>query len=322
MRTSHKLTRIFVALFALIVMAGAALAGQPDPTNTAVSDQKAGSVLVFPYYNSDGTQGAVNTRISISNVGASDFGPGESTYMHLFFLRGTDCSQADIFICPTPNGSTVFDVNSFDPGVKGWLIGVAVDQYGAPTQANRFIGNAYVRDNDVIGNYAAEAFAKISAGSVAVANDASTLNFNGTDYDMVPGRHQVELLSPNDAQQRIITVRVGGTIGGTITGAGATGVSVWYDENEKGYSGPSWVGNCQSDYAVTPTIRTVPRLGTVIPSGRSGQVAFNTNGTVGLLLTSTKKADGSNAAWSGIRGLHKFRPIAATLSMPVFMPTC
>ena len=63
--TSHKFTRLFFALAALIVLAASALAGTA-PANIGVSDQKAGSLLAFPYYTS---QGSSDTRLTISNTG-------------------------------------------------------------------------------------------------------------------------------------------------------------------------------------------------------------------------------------------------------------
>jgi hypothetical protein len=102
MQTSHKLTRFFVACLALVAMATAALA---QVTNNIPSDQKAGSVLVFPYYNST-ANGAVDTRLTITNTSLTT-----NAYIHLFFVS-SGCSQADMFMCLTPMGQFSLDTSS------------------------------------------------------------------------------------------------------------------------------------------------------------------------------------------------------------------
>ena len=93
---TSQFSRLFFALAALIVLAASALAGNP-PTNVAVSDQKAGSVLAFPYYTSVGTS---DTRLTISNTG------NYSANVHMFFVDAS-CNQADQYICLTANASAV-----------------------------------------------------------------------------------------------------------------------------------------------------------------------------------------------------------------------
>src|SRR4051812_45299126 len=106
MQTSHKLARIFVALFTLVVLAAAAMA-QAIPTDISVSDQKAGSVLVYPYYNSN-SQTKADTRITLSNLHAT-----QTVAVHLFFLDKS-CSQADTYVCLTPNASVALKASEFD----------------------------------------------------------------------------------------------------------------------------------------------------------------------------------------------------------------
>ena len=75
MKTIRFITQLFSALSLLTIFSLNAFAA---PTNVGVSDQKAGSVLVFPYYKSDAA--AIDTRITISNTGAT------TTKVHLFFV--------------------------------------------------------------------------------------------------------------------------------------------------------------------------------------------------------------------------------------------
>ncbi len=65
------------------------------PVNVHVSDQKAGSLLVFPYYVSKAAE-QKDTRLTISNIGEN------ATTVHLFFIDGTSCNQADQFFASPP----------------------------------------------------------------------------------------------------------------------------------------------------------------------------------------------------------------------------
>ena len=311
MQTSHKLTRIFVALFTLIVMTAAALAGT-DPSNIGVSDQKAGSVLVFPHYTSN-SQTKADTRISITNVGAA------TTKVHVLLLDKT-CAQADYFVCPTANGSIVDKASNLDPDNTGYIIAYAVDANGTPTTANRLIGNAFVNDGEWIGNYGAEAFWAGTDVSPSDLQDGKTdvaaLNFYGA-----PCEFAVEIQSPKDAIQKIITVGLNGDVSAmTVWGSAQSGVGFAYNAQERGGSFAKLLtGACYSEAFITDTNPRVPTtLGVVIGAGNAGNLRFSIYAGVGLILTSNK----SKSGFSGIRTLHKTKTVATQLIVPKFMPTC
>lgn len=214
MRTSHKLTQLFVALTALVALATASFAQAPTTgaivpagvlNQIEVSDQKPGSVLVFPYYTSN-AQTKADTRITISNLATANLtvvpapGPnpiGAFQYtgtiiVHLFFIRGGDCQQSDQYICLTKGASISFKTSEQDPDVTGYAIAVAVDQNGLPVSWNALIGNAFVNNGTTQGNYGAEAFANSGPfgflTTLANLNSASaTLVFNGGNPAGVPG---------------------------------------------------------------------------------------------------------------------------------------
>ena len=352
MRTSHKLTRLFFALSALIVLAASAFAG-PAPTNIGVSDQKAGSFLAFPYYTSLGTS---DTRLTISNVG------DRTVAVHMFFI-GADCAQADQTICLTANASATFLASEYDPSNSGYLLAVAVAPdstsfftspvvvppaiasaaipTGCPVQYNGLIGNAFVNDGNYVGNYGAEAFWQHTAPLAAdcdTNNWLATLRFNGNcgvgGYDYQPNQFVAEIQSPNDSiGQRILMAGLGGsgnssangTIGSSLNGAGQSGIGVAYNDGEKpgSYSSP-FTGSCLRSFIIDPRTPRVPGgLGSqiginnnaLIPSGRTGTLKWNTNGSVGLILTPRQ---GLNK-WSGIRTLHKTGVATNnTLTIPIF----
>lgn len=307
MQTSHKLTRILVALFALIVLAAAAMAQAPT-TDINVNDQKAGAILVYPYYTSDAQTNA-DTRITLSNLGTA------TAAVHLFFLD-RNCSQADTYVCLTPNASIVMKASEFDPDVKGgWLMAVNVDRNGVPVNNSWLIGNAFVNNGTEVGNYGAEAFDLIRS---VLANDQVT----ATMFYRAPNQFAVEIQSPNDATgQKIVTVGLQGTIAGsTMTGAGQSGTGVVYNGNEKPFgSFTGFIKNgCRSEAIIdTKTPRVPLGLGVLLPSGQIGTMKWGTaNGSVGLLITPT------NNKWYGIRGLHKTSEIATETVIPVFNPMC
>ena len=88
--------------------------------NVGVSDQKPGSLLVFPYYSSR-TAERKDTRLTISNVGP------QLTYVHVFLIEGTSCNQADFFLCLTPRAIYSFKASDYDPENTGYMLAVAVD---------------------------------------------------------------------------------------------------------------------------------------------------------------------------------------------------
>ena len=287
----------------------------PKVVNVGVTDQKAGSVLVFPYYNSKSAE-SKDTRVTISNTGL------DQTNVHLFFIDGANCNQADQFVCLTPNASLSINTSEYDPETTGWLLAVAVDAAGKPVQNNSLIGNAFVNDSTYMDNYGAESFWAHS--SLLSAMDGSsmtaTLFFDGSSYDAVPNQLVTEIQSPLSVTgQKIVTVGMSGDLTlGTLTGAGQVGIGVAYngDERAASFSG-LLTGKCQASNVLTNTIPRVPgTLGGLIPKGQVGTIKLNIGAGVGLIMTpKTNK-------WSGIRGFHKTGLTSTSITIPVFVPVC
>ena len=316
MQTSHKLTRIFFALMTLIVLAAGALAQAAD---IDISDQKAGSALVYPYYTSD-SQSKGDTRVTLSNVGT------QTVAVHLFFFDKS-CNQADTFVCLTPNASIAMKASEFDPEVQGgWLLAVAVNAAGRPLgqnlaegSYNALIGNAFVNSGNEVGNYGAEAIRDFTTGRVIIGGvtdpTQDTITFNA------PTQFAVEIQSPVDAAgQKIVTVGLSGSITDmTLKGAGHVGIGQLYNGNEKPFGSFSKLltDACRAEATITATNPRVPLgLGVLIPSGQVGTMKFNVIRAVGLLITP------KNNKWSGIRTLHKTAQAPTTIALPAFIPGC
>ena len=321
---NRTFTRLFFSFMTLLILLGSASA-QPI-LNVQVSDQKAGSLLVFPYYTSK-AQDRRDTRLTISNPGA------RTVAVHLFFLDGSNCSQADQFLCLTANASLAFKASELDPEVTGWVMAVAVDATsGRPVSANTLIGNAYVIDGDYVGNYGAESFWATGdpsdvVGASAGAYGTASLKFNGGSgaggYDLMPTQFAVEIQSINDSiGQRIVTVgMVGDLTGGSPTGAGQVGIGQLYNGNEKPFGSFTRILNdgCQASVVLSSSVPRVPTgMGVLIPSGQVGTMKFFIGGGVGLYMTS--KTFGNR--WSGIRNLHKISVLERSLIIPIFPPAC
>jgi hypothetical protein len=330
MQTTRYITQLFSALTLLVILAVNSFAGS-TPVNAGVSDQKAGSVLVFPYYNS---KSGSDARLSISNVGAT------KTRVHLFFTDST-CSQSDLQVCLTANASITFKASEMDPENTGYLIAVAVDEAGRPLAQNGLIGNAFLTDGSYTGNYGAEAFwaygNSAQMATIDMAAMEATLNFNtvdcvGTGLDALPSQFVAEIQSPNESTgQKIVTVGLTGSLtsGRASTGADQVSVGVAYNDLEKARSFTGvWAGTCQKNLLIDVKTPRIPGgLGAVagstantalIPAGRTGTLKWSVVGAVGLIMTPTLATN----KWSGIRNLHKISVAPGKLVIPVYPANC
>ena len=293
----------------------------PAFENVPVSDGKAGSVLVFPYYTST-IGGGSDTRMTISNISNAASTVANQAYVHLFFIDGTTCQQSDLFLCLTPNASFSFKASEYDPGNTGYVIAVAVDNQGLPVNNNVLIGNAFVTSGTLADNYGAEAF-RANGQSFALftqTGNTATLYFDHTGYDAVPRQFAVEIQSPLDAAgQQVITSGLSGNLTTSqMTGAAQVGTGQAFNEKEAFASFQGWLtGACQARGTVTTSSPRVPGgLGNLIKTGQAGNLKFNIGVGVGVLLTPR------GGAWTGIRTLHKTQTTTTTIIIPIFVPVC
>ena len=329
MKPSCKLTQVFLSLFALALMSVAAMAadpGQPYPATSEVSDQKAGSVLIYNIYTSSAAGGnAQNARINITNTSTTSL-----AFVHLFFVA-EGCGVADSFICLTPAQTASFLTSDVDPGITGYIVAIASDINGCPTQFNFLIGDEYVKfATGHVANLGAEAFAKVSPGALTCAADASEalVVFNGTDYNRAPRVLAVSNIMSNldGNSTRIIVNRVGGWLS---TGAATTGTlfGLLYDDAESPYSFAIG-GGCQVNQLLTATFpRVTGTFNGVIGQGRSGWMKlYNNSSDVGILGASINfnaNAGSQPGAFNGGHNMHKLTLSSTnTYTIPIFPPTC
>ena len=345
MRTSRKLTHFVLALFALVLMSAAALAADPGlvyPPQSEVSDQKAGSLLIYNVYTSGATSGnAQNARINITNTSTSS-----GAFVHLYFVA-EGCSIADSFICLTATQTASFLASDVDPGVTGYVVAVAVDGVnGCPAAFNWLIGDEYVKfTTGHAANLGAEAFSALWQGPGAGPGGAgapvlpgcdansvtASLAFNGTvvGYNQAP-----RVLAGSNVPSRadgnstiLIVNRIGGNLG---LGANTLGTlfGIFYDDAENSLSF-SFSGQCQFRGEFSNAFpRLTPRFETFIPAGRSGwyKIFSQSPTDIGILGAQINFNQGANAqanAFNGGHNLHKLTLSATnTYIVPVFPPSC
>ena len=334
MRTSRKLTHALLALFALVVMSSFAMAADPGllyPPTSEASDQKAGSLLVYNVYTSGATSGnAENTRINITNTSVTS-----AAFVHLYFVSA-GCGIADSYICLTATQTASFLASDVDPGIKGYIVGVAVDGVlGCPVAFNWLIGDEYVKfASGHAANLGAVAFAALYNG-IQPGCDANSvtaiIRFNGVvgaGYNCAPAVLAVDNVgSRADGNDTMLIInRLGGNLG---IGAASLGTlfGLLYDDAENVLSF-SITGGCQFMSSINNnTPRTTPRFETFIPAGRTGWLkVYNQTGQIamtGAAINFNANAASSAGAFNGGHNLHHL-----TLNcidgyiVPVFPPSC
>lgn len=301
--------------------------GNLFPAKSEVSDQKAGSVLIYNVYTSGATSGNTqNTRLNITNVHSV-----LPAFVHLFFVA-EGCSVADSYICLTPNQTASFLASDLDPGTTGYLVAVVVDQRGCPVNFNYLIGDEYVKfTSGHAANLGAQAFAAIPGGLPLCDGNSvtSTIAFDGVSYNRVPRTLAVSSVgSRADGNDTLLVVnRIGGNLGigsstlGTLFG-------ILYDDAENSLSF-SVSGNCQLRGSLSNNFpRTAPRFETFIPAGRTGWLKLFSQsptdiGILGAEINFNANAASSAGAFNQGHNLHALT-FSATNSyvIPVFPPSC
>jgi uncharacterized repeat protein (TIGR01451 family) len=302
--------------------------GDPFPADSAASDQKPGSVLIYNLYTSNATRPQrENTRINLTNIH-----PSRTAVVHLFFVEDDAPSVADAFVCLTANQTVSFLASDLDPGTAGYIVAVAVDQEtGCPINFNFLIGDEYVKlTAGHAANLTAEAFAALpgAAPNCDAASATAELLFDGVSYNLAPRVLAADAIpSPADGNSTLLVInRLGGSL---ATGASTLGdvVGLLFDDTENAFSFNFSSSRRQLRQTLSAAFpRTTPRFPVVIPGGRSGWMRFwraTAGALLGALLNSNPQVSANAAAFNGGRNLHKLTlTSAASVTIPVFPPPC
>jgi uncharacterized repeat protein (TIGR01451 family) len=293
-----------------------------------VSDQKAGSVLIYPIYTSDAANpNRENTRISITNAH-----PTERACIHLFGVDGASCGTADAFVCLTPNQTTSFLASDLDPGNRGYFVAVAVDcETGLPRAHNYLIGDSYVKfSSGHQANLGAEAISAIHWAPAGTSTTARTVNleFDGIHYNRLPTMLSMDtVLSPADGNATMLIVdRIGGDLTNTAATVGPL-FGLLFNDQEVGFSFTTQVGACQFRQTLSNSFpRTLTPFSNVIPAGRTGWIKFWSNneyGIFGASINFNANSAANSGAFNQGHNLHKLTLApSATLTIPVVIPFC
>ncbi|MEP7336690.1 MAG: SdrD B-like domain-containing protein, partial [Acidobacteriota bacterium] len=284
------------------------------------------SVVIYPVYTSSSTNPNLgNTRINLTNSS-----PDRGTAVHLFFVDGETCAVNDAYLCLTANQTTSFLASDLDPGVTGYILAVAVDQNGCPTNFNFLLGDEYVKfDTGHVGNLKADCGTAIPGGVAPcqVGSSTATLNFDGLSYSRLPqtvaASNLPDRASGNDTL--LILDRISGSLATGMDKLGSI-LGLLYNDTETAYSFTFTPNTCQFRSSLSNVFpRTAPRYETVIPAGRSGWMKLSSVGTamIGATINRNPNSTGSAGAFNGAHGLHTLtlNP-SVSVTMPVFPPSC
>ncbi|MFN0108792.1 MAG: hypothetical protein ACKVZH_08055 [Blastocatellia bacterium] len=301
--------------------------GAQYPASAEVSDQKAGSILLFPIYISDASSPSdQNARINITNTSSSD-----DATLHIFAVD-SGCQVLDVFLCLTANQTVSLLASDFDPGSSGHIVAVAVDKTtGLPKMFNELIGDVYVKfSSGHRANLAAFSIAALVPNPGGTNPNVTTafLPFDGITYNRMPRVVAIDNIpSPNDGNSMMLIVNrlsghysFGGVPVGSITG-------LLYNEDEIGFSFTGFMG-CQFRVTLSNSFpRTFTPYTRVIPAGRTGWMKFWTldesSGVFGSAINFNPNTSSSAGAFNQGHNLHALALTdKAAIIIPIFIPTC
>jgi len=294
------------------------------PTRTADgqaipgSDQKAGSVLIYPVYTSGSDPIRENTRISLTNVN-----PQLPAFVHLYFIDGSTCSVADAFICLTANQTATFLASDLDPGTTGYIVAMAVNSDGCPINFNYLIGDEYAKfQSGHAGNLGADAIPAVAGGFTPCTGSTATIRFDGVSYaplartvalDNIPSR-----ADGNDTL--LILNRIGGdllTRAGTLTNL----FGLLYNDAETSLSFSLRPNVCQFRSTISNNFpRTTPRFEQFVPAGRSSWLKLYSTDDIALNGASFNFNANATASANAFNGGHNLHTMTTTTSASYTLP--
>lgn len=314
----HNLHRLALANHSLVVPVLSATPGFPYPASSEASDNRAGSVLVFPFASVSTTSPNSETALlTLTNT------HGAMVDVQLFFVRGMTGAinpLATMLLTLPPHAPRSVPASAFPSGFRGYVIAVAVDgSSGCPIAFNHLIGDVDVKLGS--GHFAslpATAVAALYDGAVSgcTTGDA-VLRFDGLDYNRLP--RGLALDSAGSGADGNFTLFVLDRIGGALDAAlGPIGMvnGSFYDET----GSPS-----AFDFNAPPQF-----LGSFDPGIPAGLTTwFEAYPALGVAMVGSTLSFNANAAsvasaFSGGHNLHVLTLATDTLTLgdaPINTPT-
>lgn len=301
--------------------------GLTMPATSELSDQKLGSVLFYNLFASSASNSTgENTEVGLTNTNLTS-----NVIVRLFAVSGASGATGRMLLNIAPGQTVSFLTSDVFPGVRGYLVAVAVDgATGCPINFNYLMGNVYLKlASGHAGYLNAVAFAAIAATPAACGGPTTTLNFDGTSYNRAPRVLSLPSITARaDGNDTLLIVnRVGGNLSfnGTAAAVGSL-FGLLYDDAENVVSyafnttGPQRFDTLRNGFPSTS-----PSFETFIPAGRSGWTKLynfqNDFGYLGAALNRNANLGSSANAFAACDNLsYSTLTTAASLTIPVGFP--
>lgn len=304
----------------LLCFAGSALGAEPGvayPPTAEVSDQKLGSVLVFPFFSSSATPAQEDTRFAITNQNQS-----ASVSMHIYFVNGATGVVADSFIALTPNQTASFLASDVDPGVRGFVLAIAIGNDGAPLNFNHLAGVADIKL--ATGHRATLRAEAIAAITLPVFSGVTaTLNFDGVAYNRLPralAADKIKSSLDSNTTVFVLTRITGDYAMGNLDPIGAVAGNLYDDAGNAfpfsfNQNSVQLVQTFGNSFPVT-----TPSFDTVIPSGRTGWLYLATMADAGLFGAVINLNPNAGIQAGAFSGGHNSRALTLSASNSIIIP--
>jgi len=323
---SPRATLVGICVLALVDCGVAAAQGTAYPATAEVSDQKAGSLLVYPLYtSSSSTPNFVNTLINITQTADVPIAT------RIFLIQSTGTIRNRV-ICLSANATQSFVATDVAPGELGYIVVVAVDANGCPIGANTLIGDVSVKIAGPLASLTAYSFSALFAGTLSGCGPTSTtanVNLDGVAYNRSPRTVAIDKIRSNaDGNNTIlILTRVGGNLAsGSIGPLGDVSGTLF---NQSGTAHPFSFNGAQPFRGQTLTSAfplTAPIFPEVIPTGTIGWMKLAGDADIGLLGQVIHFNDNVASDPNAFVGGHGLRTLtltsAARFVIPVSPPGC
>lgn len=314
----------FVIFGFVLLSTGVAAAqgsGEEYPATAEASDQKAGSVLLYPYYTSaSGGGNAQNTRINITQTADVPLAT------RIYFIRNDGTINAR-HLCLQAKETQSYLTGTYDAGRTGYILIVAVDANGCPLAANTMVGDVSVKlSTGHSASLTAYAYAALFNGTLSGCGPGSTtanVNLDGSDYNRSPRTVAIDKIpSRADGNDTLMVLtRVGGNLAsGNIPGIGDVSGSL-FDHNGTAFSfsfnaaQPHLVRSISDSF---PT--TSPPFNTVVPAGTKGWMKMAGDADIGLVGAVINFNPNAAASASAFNGGHGLRALTVTPAASYVVP--